>query len=195
MTAAALDYEGLDERDLTTLAAKGDRLAFRAIMRQCNQRLFRVARAVVGSDDEAEDVLQAAYLSAFAKMGQFRGDSGLLTWLTAITLNEARGRLRKKRPTLELTMLDQSADRIVPFPGATLADDPEAAAGRAQLRAILESAVDALPADFRVVFILRDVEGCSVEEASAQLDINEFIFTVFADLPGYFVAVQYTINS
>ena len=173
MTAAALDYEGLDEHDLAALAAKGDRQAFRAIMKRCNQRLFRVARAVMGSDDEAEDVLQAAYLSAFARMGQFRGDSGLLTWLTAITLNEARGRLRRKRPTLELTMLDQSADRIVPFPGAAPADDPEAAAGRAQLRAILESAVDALPADFRVVFILRDVEGCSVEEAAAQLDIPQ----------------------
>jgi RNA polymerase sigma-70 factor (ECF subfamily) len=171
MTQAARDYEGLDEKHLVKCAAAGDRHAFRAIMKRCNQHLFRVARAVVGSDDEAEDVLQAAYLAAFAAIAAFRRESSLLTWLTAITLNEARGRLRKRRPTLDLIMLDQATDRIVPFPAVVLADNPEAETARAQVRGMLETAIDALPMDFRIVFMLREVEGFSVEEVSDQLGI------------------------
>ena len=171
MTQAALDYEGLDENHLVRFAAAGDRQAFRAIMKRCNQHLFRVARAVVGSDDEAEDVLQTAYLAAFATIVAFRRESSLLTWLTAITLNEARGRLRKRRQTLDLTMLDQAADRIIPFPGIVLADNPEAETARAQVRGMLETAIDALPMDFRIVFMLREVEGFSIEEVADQLGI------------------------
>ena len=173
MAQPALDNEKLDEPDLAELAAAGDRRAFHAIMKRYNQRLFRVARAVVGSDEEAEDVLQTAYLSAFAKIAMFRGEASLLTWLTTITLNEARGRLRKRRPTLDLTMLDQAADRIVPFPGAVQSADPEAEAGRAQVRAMLEVAIDSLPTDFRTVFMLREIEGYSVEETAAQLGIPQ----------------------
>ena len=151
MGAVALNYDGMDENALAVLTAGGDRQAFRAIMKRCNQRLFRVARGIVGSGDEAEDVLQAAYLSAFSKIALFRGETSLLTWLTAITLNEAHGRLRQRRPHLELTMLDRAAYRIVPFPGVSHAADPEAEAGRAQVRTMLESAIDALPSDFRIV--------------------------------------------
>lgn len=91
MRQAARDYEIMPEKLLLRHAQSGDREAFRVIMQRHNQRLFRVARAVVGNDDEAEDVLQDAYLKAFAAIAQFRGESGLNTWLTAITLNEARG--------------------------------------------------------------------------------------------------------
>lgn len=171
MADAARDYEGMEEKSLIGFAAAGDRLAFRAIMKRCNQRLFRVARAVTGNDDEAEDVLQAAYLSAFNGIAAFRGESSLLTWLSAITLNEARSRLRKRRPTVDVTMLDEAADRVVPFPGAPTVANPEAEAGRAQIRPVLEAAIDALPPDFRVVFVLREIEGCSVEECAAQLGI------------------------
>jgi RNA polymerase sigma-70 factor (ECF subfamily) len=173
MMTAAVDYEGITDQGLAALAGQGDRLAFRGIMKRCNQRLFRIARAVVGGDDEAEDVLQAAYLSAFAKIAQFRGDSSLLTWLAAITLNEARGRLRQRRPTLEFSMLDHIADRIVPFPGAVDTADPEAEAGRAQIRVLLEDAIDSLSSDFRIVFILREIEGCSIEDTATQLGIPQ----------------------
>src|SRR5512141_729497 len=102
MARVAFDYQGMDETVLVAHAKTGDREAFRAIMQRCNQRLFRVARAVLRNDDEAEDALQDAYLHAFEGIAAFRGEAGLLTWLTAITLNEARGRLRKRRPTVEL---------------------------------------------------------------------------------------------
>lgn len=171
MAQAARDYAGMDEDRLVTFAVAGDRQAFRAIMKRCNQRLFRVARAVVGSDDEAEDVLQAAYLAAFAGMSRFRADASLLTWLTAITLNEARARLRRRRPVLDLAVLDQAMGRVVPFPGSGAPLDPEAETGRTQIRTALEAAIDALPPDFRVVFVMREIEGCSVDDTAGQLGI------------------------
>jgi RNA polymerase sigma factor (sigma-70 family) len=165
---AALNYMAMDESGLVACAKSGDREAFRAIMQRCNQRLFRVARALVGGDDEAEDVLQEAYLHAFAGISNFRGEAELLTWLTAIALNEARGRLRKRRPMLDLDIVDKT--NIVQFPNAPA--DPEAEAGRTETRELLEAAIDSLPADFRIVFILRELEGCSVEETAIQLGIN-----------------------
>lgn len=172
MAQALPDFSGMEEAALAQHARRGDRGAFRAIMERCNQRLFRVARAVVGSDDEAEDVLQESYLRAFRGIGEFRGEAGLLTWLTAITLNEARGRLRKRRPMVELKVVDESQSRVVPFPGLSVAADPEAEAARSETRLLLETAIDALPPDFRVVFMLREIEGCSVEDTAAQLGVK-----------------------
>jgi RNA polymerase sigma factor (sigma-70 family) len=170
MAEAARDYGVLPEGVLLTLAQAGDREAFRAIMQRFNQRLFRVARAVTGDDAEAEDVLQDAYLNAFSGIGRFRGEAGLATWLTAITLNEARGRLRRRRPTTDIATMDESC--VIPFPGMAETPDPEAETVRAQTGRLLEQAIDTLPEEFRIVFMLRDVEGCSVEETAAQLDLN-----------------------
>ena len=171
-TNAARDYHGMAEADLVRAARGGDHEAFRAIMQRCNQRLFRVARAVVGSDDEAEDVLQEAYLRAFAAIGDFRGEASLLTWLTAVTLNEARGRLRKRRRLVDINLMDQMNSHIVPFPGQPVASDPEGDAGRIEVRRFLEEAIDSLAPDFRVVFMLREVEGCDLAETARQLDLN-----------------------
>ena len=117
-------------------------------------------------------MLQDSYLRAFAGIAAFRGEAGLLTWLTSITLNEARGRLRKQRLTVELTDMDELGARIIPFPGATVAADPEAEAARSQTRRLLEKAIDALPHDFRIVFIMRGVEGCSVEETALHMGLK-----------------------
>lgn len=172
MRQAALDYATMPEKLLLRHAQGGDREAFRAIMQKHNQRLFRVARAVVNNDDEAEDILQDAYLKAFAAIAAFRGESGLNTWLTAITLNEARGRLRRRRPGESLEVMEANGDRIIPFPGMAEITDPEAEAVRSEARRLLERAIDGLTDEFRIVFMLRDVEGLSVEETAAQLDIN-----------------------
>ena len=172
MRQAALDYATMPEKLLLRHAQGGDREAFRAIMQKHNQRLFRVARAVVNNDDEAEDILQDAYLKAFAAIAAFRGESGLNTWLTAITLNEARGRLRRRRPGESLEVMEANGDRIIPFPGMAEITDPEAEAVRSETRRLLERAIDGLTDEFRIVFMLRDVEGLSVEETAGQLDIN-----------------------
>jgi len=170
MPTLAIDYAGLDEADLVRLAQAGDRDAFRAIMTRCNQRLFRLARGVVGNDSDAEDVLQEAYLKAFAAISGFRREAGLFTWLSAITLNAARSRLRRRRPTVELDRMDDQRN-VVMLSGAA-PRNPEAEVARAQMRNLLERAVDAVPRDFRLVFLMREVEGCSVEETAAQLGLK-----------------------
>ena len=170
MPNAARDYAALAETDLARFARAGDREAFRAIMQRCNQRLFRVARAVVRDDAEAEDVLQEAYTRAFAAIAGFRGEAGIATWLTRIVLNEAHGRLRARRPTAELEEIETA--QVLAFPGCNGPNDPEADAARAQIRRILEHAVDDLPEAFRLVFIRREVEELSVEETAAHLGIR-----------------------
>lgn len=167
------DYDQLAEAELVQLAQRGVRDAFRVIMQRCNQRLFRVARAVVRNEAEAEDIVQEAYTRAFAKLGTFRGDASILTWLTRITLNEARGRLRTRRKTVDLNEIDGAkGSRVISFPSNTVDETPEASAARMQIRHLIEQAVDELPEDFRVVFMIRDVEDCSILETSTFLDIK-----------------------
>jgi RNA polymerase sigma-70 factor (ECF subfamily) len=170
----ALDYATLSETEVVDRARAGDREAFRAIMQLCNQRLFRVARAVMRDDSEAEDVLQEAYAKAFAAIAGFRGEAGVATWLTRIVLNEAHGRLRGRRNTVDLGAIEaaQASAEVLSFPGRQASEDPEADAARAQIRRILEHAVDELPEPFRLVFILREVEELSVEETASHLDLK-----------------------
>jgi RNA polymerase sigma-70 factor (ECF subfamily) len=169
------DYAALDDHALVALVRSGEREAFRHIMQRCNQRLFRVARAVIGEDSEAEDVLQESYMRAYYKLDSFRGDSTLLTWLTTIVLNEARGRLRKRRTMVGLEQVDAASDdthQIIQFPSKFGSEDPAASAARAEIRHLLEHAIDQLPPAFRIVYMMREVEECSVEETAHQLGIK-----------------------
>lgn len=169
-------FSALSDEDLAAEVSAGDTRAFAAIMQRYNRRLYRVARAVVRDDAEAEDVVQAAYLRAFASIAGFRGEAKLGTWMTRIVINEALGRMRGRRPTEQLTVLeaqDQDArSRLIMFPGVNMPADPEKAAAQAQIRRLLEDAIDTLPDPFRLVFVMRDVEEMSVEETSAQLGIR-----------------------
>lgn len=172
---ALVDYAALDDMALVELACRGRREAFRHIMQRCNQRLFRVARGVVNDDAEAEDVVQEAYVHAFEKLATFRGDAALLTWMTRIVLNEAHGRLRRRRPTVGIEQIDASqsdAARVVAFPSRFGSEDPAAAAARGQIRRLMERAIDDLPEPFRIVFVMREIEQCTVEETAYSLDLR-----------------------
>jgi RNA polymerase sigma-70 factor (ECF subfamily) len=172
----AIDYASLADPALVGRVQAGDRGAFREVMQRCNQRLFRDARGVLNDDAEAEDVVQAAYVDAYARIAEFRGEAALLTWLTRIVLNEAYGRLRARHPTVGVEQLDaapgEGGGQVLAFTARGGGEDPAAAAARAQLRRLLEAAVDALPEPFRIVFVLREVEGCSVEETALMLDLR-----------------------
>jgi RNA polymerase sigma-70 factor (ECF subfamily) len=173
-SAPRQNLQGFDDAHVIALARSGSDAAFREIMRRNNRRLFRVARAVVRDPGEAEDVLQEAYLRAFAGLASFRGDASLSTWLTRITLNEALQRRRRQRETVELHALDRMSGpgaNILVFPMPET-DNPEAATARAQLRGLLERAVDDLPASFRLVFVMRDIEEMSIEETAAHLKLR-----------------------
>jgi RNA polymerase sigma factor (sigma-70 family) len=174
MNLHALDYASHDDAALARLVQGGDREAFRHVMKRCNQRLFRVARAVVHSDAEAEDVVQEAYVDAYEKIGSFRGDAALLTWLTRIVLNEAYGRLRNRHANVDVSQIEavqMDPGNVIAFPSAASVD-PAAALARDQVRRLLEQAIDALPEPFRVVYILREIEECSVEDTALALDLK-----------------------
>jgi RNA polymerase sigma factor (sigma-70 family) len=173
--ALAIDYEGQDDAALVGLVQGGDREAFRQVMRRSNQRLFRVARGVMNDDAEAEDVVQEAYVHAYEKLATFRGDASLLTWLTRIVLNEAYGRLRQRRHTVDIDQIEVAqADvgRVVAFPAKFGSEDPLASAARDQVRRLVERAVDGLPEPFRIVFVMREIEECTVEETAVSLDLK-----------------------
>ena len=164
-----------DERNLVERAESGDQSAFRAIMEQNNQRLYRVARAVMKDDTEAEDVVQETYLRAFFNLSKFRGESSLTTWLTRIALNEALGRKRKQRAMVTLETVEtaqQTSAQIIQFPAMNTETDPERSAAQNEIQRLLERAMDALPEPFRVVFVMRDVEEISIEEAATHLGIR-----------------------
>jgi RNA polymerase sigma-70 factor (ECF subfamily) len=145
-------------------------------MQRHNRRLYRVARSVLNDEDEAEDVVQETYVRAFTHLDGFRGEAQLSTWLTRIALNEALGRLRRRRITVGLKDIDaindQGEARVIYLPSARQDSDPEAAAARTEVRRLLEHAVDQLPEHFRVVFMLRDIEEMSVEETASHLGLR-----------------------
>ncbi|MBB4481178.1 RNA polymerase sigma factor [Rhizobium etli] len=170
------DISTLSDADLVPLAKMGDEPAIRVIVQRHNRRLFRTARAVIRNDAEAEDVVQAAYIKAFTSLAAFRGDAQLSTWLTRIVLNEAMGRVRVARNTTGLEEIDMQraswGGEVLQFPSSLSATDPETELSRSQARHLLEHAVDELPDDFRAVFVLREVEDMSTEEAASCLGIK-----------------------
>jgi RNA polymerase sigma-70 factor, ECF subfamily len=172
---AAVATSPLEEPGIVERAKRGDEDAFRIIMTQNNRRLYRVARALLGDDIEAEDVVQETYLRAFVALPDFRGEASLSTWLTRITLNEALRRRRKHRPTFSLEAVDglqESGAEIIQFPDVNAGGDPERSAALGDIRKLLESAIDALPEPFRMVCVLRDVEELSIRETAAFLGIR-----------------------
>jgi RNA polymerase sigma-70 factor, ECF subfamily len=174
VTAASL--ETLSDERLVERARSRDGAAVQLIMQRHNRRLYRVARSVLNDDAEAEDVVQETYFRAFTHLDGFRGDAQLSTWLTRIALNEALGRLRRRRITVSLKDIDaindQGEARVIYLPAARQDSDPEAAAARSEVRRLLEHAVDQLPASFRTVFVLRDIEEMSIEETASQLGLR-----------------------
>ena len=165
--------EDLDDASLVERTQQGDGAAFWLIMKRHNQRLYRVAHGVLGDNAEAEDVVEEAYLRAFAHLNEFRGEARLSTWLTRIVLNEALVR-RQRRRIVELRSMEaihDPADASI-TPGSARAANPEAATALAEIRRLLERAVDGLPESFRIVFVMRDIEEMSIEETALHLGLR-----------------------
>ncbi|MDD5248660.1 MAG: RNA polymerase sigma factor [Rhodocyclaceae bacterium] len=148
----------------------GEPHAFERMMRQHNRRLFRVARSILGDDAEAEDALQDGYIHAYRAMADFRGESQLATWLTRIIVNQALERKRRRRIPVET---EGDIELISAGDNSVRPETPESLAIRGELRRLIESSIDGLPATYRTVFILRAVEGLSVEETAASLGISQ----------------------
>ncbi len=171
-----IDYETLDDLDLVTLVAARDPHAVRVVTGRNNQRLFRTAWSILKNRSEAEDAVQSAYLKAFAGIAGFKGASTLSTWLTRITINEALERRRagaRREARIDggsVVAMEEYRDKLM---RGSNNGQPDGALLRTQIRRLLEEAIGRLPDDFRLVFVLREIEGLSVEEAAEILGVPQ----------------------
>lgn len=160
------------EADLIEAAVGRSEAAVRELIRRNNPRLFRVARGIVSTDTEAEDVVQETYLAAFRRLDSFRGGSAFSTWITRIAINNALMHQRRKRPEQEYdTVTESEAPSVLPFPGQS-PETAESHLGRNQLRRILEEVVDGLPHELRLVFVLSETEGMTNREIARDLELS-----------------------
>lgn len=153
-----LSDEAIVERVLA-----GDTALFEVVMRRNNRRIYRAVRAIVRDEAEVEDVMQQAYVSAYAHLGQFSGAASLATWLTKIAVNEALARVRKRARFVGEPACEPSSE----------ASNPEREAASRELGGLLASAIDRLPEHYRTVFVLREVEGLSTAETAECLALTE----------------------
>ena len=163
----------LSDTELVQQTLAGDMRALEGLMRRYNQALYRTARAILRDDAEAEDAVQEAYVRAYAALADFRGESKLSTWLVRIVANEALMRRRRTRRRAEVVALEGAAAGEPKEEPMAEESGPEENAGRGELRRLLERRIDALPDDYRAVFVLRAVEELSVEETAVALGIPE----------------------
>ena len=164
------DFEAMPDEEVVGRVRTGETALYEIVMRRYNQRLFRIARSIVYSDYEAEDVLQDAYVRAYVHLDQFAGKSSFATWLTKIAIYEALARAKRQkhfenastgaegRPMEDLRSLDR---------------DPEQQTLDCEARSFLEAAVDQLPDDYRAVFVMREIEEMTTSETAECLEITE----------------------
>lgn len=164
--------EDLSDEAIVARVLAGDRALFELLMRRNNRRLYRVARAILGRDAEAEDVVQEAYVRAFTHLGAFEGRARFSTWLTRIAVYEALACRRRRRTEGAAAAAREEEEELMQWPTRGAADPEQSAAG-AELRRVIEASVDALPEHYRVVFMLRAVEELSVAETAECLEIPE----------------------
>jgi RNA polymerase sigma-70 factor (ECF subfamily) len=163
----------LSDETLVERIRGGEVRLFELLMRRHNQRLYRAARAIVKDDAEAEDVMQEAYVRAYAHLSQFNAEARFATWLTRIAVHEALARVRRHHRLSGFTLVpEEEASSMDPLNGPPV-QNPEQQAFTQELRELLERAVDALPAAARAAYVLRDVEGLSTAEAAECLSITE----------------------
>ena len=165
---------GTSDAELVRRARGRDEAAIRLILQTNNRRLYRIARGILRNDSEAEDVVQETYVRAFTHLQDFRGDSSLATWLARIAVNEALGRLRRQRPSVDLSTLAQGVleAQIIQFPLLAMSEDPEKSMAQREIQRVVEHAIDELPEAFRIVFITRVIEGMNVEETAETLGLK-----------------------
>lgn len=157
---------GLGDEEIVARVLRGEKELFEILVRRHNQRVYRGARAILRNDDEAEDVMQDAYVRAYRNLAQFRGDAKFSTWLTRIAVNEALGRLRGNARFTDLEEVPM-AKMTTPEAG------PERSAAAGEVRALLERGMERLSDHQRAVYVLRDVEEMSTEDTAISLGLTQ----------------------
>ena len=163
--------ENPTDEEVVERVKAGDTALYEIIMRRYNQRLYRVARAILRDDAETEDVIQDAYVRAYQHLAQFAGDAPFARWLTSIAVHEALRRLRLRKRNQQLDNLENDEEGFMSIVETSL--DPEQRASVGELGQLLEEAVLDLPERYRTVIMLRDIEELSTSETAAVLDLTE----------------------
>jgi RNA polymerase sigma-70 factor (ECF subfamily) len=163
-----------EESLLVEAARAGDIKAFESLVRRYDRNVFRIAQHITQNREDAEDVVQDAFLKAYQNLGQFQGQSKFYTWLVRIAVNEALMRLRRRRPE-RMVSIDEDVkteEDSMPREIADWSPNPEQQYTQAELKDILGKTIQGLPPSFRTVFVLRDVEGLSTEETASALELS-----------------------
>jgi RNA polymerase sigma-70 factor, ECF subfamily len=166
----------LTDEEIVARVVGGEVPLFEVLMRRHNQKVYRAVRSLLRDETEAEDAMQQTYLAAYLHLSRFEGASRFSTWLVRIAINEALGRLRRRHPTVALDEGAAEAElpRSAPATdGRRASANPEERAMSSELSRLLEGALDAIPETYRVVFMLREVEGMDTAETAEALEVSE----------------------
>jgi RNA polymerase sigma-70 factor (ECF subfamily) len=164
-----------NETELVAQAKDGNAEAFTTLLRQYDRYVFRVAFHITGNREDAEDVMQEAFYKAFSHLGQFQGNSLFYTWLVRIAVNEGLMKIRRREAEKEVSLdepMDLGDDTWMPREIEDWNDNPEQRYAKTELENIVSDAVQKLPRAYRTVYLLRDVEGLSTEEAADLLQLS-----------------------
>jgi RNA polymerase sigma-70 factor (ECF subfamily) len=163
-----------DELALVAAAKGGDVKAFEELVKRYDRNIFRIAQHITQNREDAEDVVQDAFLKAYENLEQFQGNSKFYTWLVRIAVNESLMKLRRRRSSRTVSLDEdiETEEDTMPREVADWSPNPEQLYKQGELKDILRKTIQGLPASFRTVFVLRDVEGLSTEETSEALDLS-----------------------
>jgi len=166
--------EASDELALVQAAKKGDVSAYEQLVKRYDRNIFRIAQHITQNREDAEDVMQDAFLKAYENLEQFQGNSKFYTWLVRIAVNESLMKLRRRRTdkTVSLDQEIETEEDTMPREVADWSPNPEQLYKQGELKEILTKTINGLPASFRTVFVLRDVEGLSTEETAEALGLS-----------------------
>jgi RNA polymerase sigma-70 factor, ECF subfamily len=168
------DDAATQELALVQAAKGGDISAFDQLIKRYDRNVFRIAQHITQNREDAEDVVQEAFLKAYTNLGSFQGNSKFYTWLVRIAVNEALMKLRRRKTSKTVSMDEdvETEEGSMPREFADWSPNPEQLYGQSELGDILQKTVQGLPASFRTVFVLRDVEGLSTEETAEMLGLS-----------------------
>ena len=166
--------EDTSELALVQAAKKGDLEAFSELVKRYDRNVFRIAQHITHNEEDAQDVVQDAFLKAYQNLEQFQGTSKFYTWLVRIAVNEALMKLRRRRTdkTVSIDEDVETEEGSMPREVADWSPNPEQLYGQSELSDILKKTIQGLPPGFRTVFVLRDVEGLSTEETAEMLNLS-----------------------
>src|SRR5438477_6439837 len=166
--------EDTSEMALVQAAKKGDLEAFSELVKRYDRNVFRIAQHITHNEEDAQDVVQDAFLKAYQNLEQFQGNSKFYTWLVRIAVNEALMKLRRRRSdkTVSIDEDVETEEGSMPREVADWGPNPEQLYGQSELSDILKKTIQGLPPGFRTVFVLRDVEGLSTEETAEMLSLS-----------------------